>query len=159
MIRLGKSSNVCEGYAILPLIHDWIFKMNVPGVTSIVKLLWKGFSNKNTYSIGCFQHLLFVPAVLLWSNQTLLFVPNFKKRLFLWTLLFVTATLAESFYYFNYGLSIITSQCWTVGTIFAFGRSQMFGPDKLRPLAVGRSQCLGIKKRKTYVLISTHLPK
>ena len=26
-------------------------------------------------------------------------------------------------------------QCWTVGTIFTFGRSQMFCPDKLWPLA------------------------
>ena len=31
-------------------------------------------------------------------------------------------------------------QCWTVGAIFTFGRSRMFGPDKLRPLAVGRSR-------------------
>ena len=37
-------------------------------------------------------------------------------------------------------------QCWTVGPIFTFGRSRMFGPDKLRPLAVGRSRSRRIKK-------------
>ena len=31
------------------------------------------------------------------------------------------------------------SQCWTVGTIFTFGRSRMFGPEKLRPLAVAEA--------------------
>ena len=40
-------------------------------------------------------------------------------------------------------------QCWTVGTIFTFGRSRMFGPEKLRPLAVGRSRSRRIKKCKT----------
>ena len=30
-------------------------------------------------------------------------------------------------------------QCWTVGTIFTFGRSQMFGHDKLWPLAIGEA--------------------
>ena len=35
---------------------------------------------------------------------------------------------------------ILLKQCWTVGTIFTFGRSRMFGPDKLRPLAVGHSR-------------------
>ena len=36
-------------------------------------------------------------------------------------------------------------QCRTVGTIFTFGRSRMFGPEKLRPLAVGRSRSRRIK--------------
>ena len=31
-------------------------------------------------------------------------------------------------------------QCWTVGAIFTFARSQMFGPDKLGSLAVGCSR-------------------
>ena len=39
-------------------------------------------------------------------------------------------------------------QCWTVGAMFTFGRSRMFGPDKLRPLAVGRSQSRRIKNVK-----------
>ena len=30
-------------------------------------------------------------------------------------------------------------QCWTIGAIFTFGRSRIFGPEKLRPLAVGLS--------------------
>ena len=88
---------MCEGcYAILPLIHDWFFKMNVPGVTSVVKLLWKGFSNKNTYSIGFFQHL-FVWTNAFWKSVVLMFLcssnfvrikpntsfcPKFQKRLF-----------------------------------------------------------------------------
>ena len=38
------------------------------------------------------------------------------------------------------------NQCWTVGAIFTFGRSRMFGPEKLRPLAVGRSRSRRIKK-------------
>ena len=45
----------------------------------------------------------------------------------------------------------------SVGAIFNFGRSRMFGPDKFRSLVVGRSR--RIKKRKTYVikvLISNH---
>ena len=33
-------------------------------------------------------------------------------------------------------------QCWTVGPIFTFGRSRMFGPDKLRPSAVGPSRMI-----------------
>ena len=37
-------------------------------------------------------------------------------------------------------------QCWTVGTIFTFGRSRMFGTDKLRPLAIGHSRSHRIKK-------------
>ena len=37
-------------------------------------------------------------------------------------------------------------QCWTVGAIFTFGRSRMFGPDKLQPSAVGRSRSHRIKK-------------
>ena len=36
-------------------------------------------------------------------------------------------------------------QCWTVGTIFTFGRSRMFSPEKLWPLAVGRSRSRRIK--------------
>ena len=28
---------------------------------------------------------------------------------------------------------------WTIGTIFTFGRSQIFGPDKLRPPAVAKA--------------------
>ena len=50
-------------------------------------------------------------------------------------------------------------QCWTVNAIFTFGRSQMFGPEKLRPLAVDRSRSRRLKKCKTYaikVLISSH---
>ena len=41
-----------------------------------------------------------------------------------------------------------SNQCWTVGAIFTFGRSQMFGPEKLRPLAVGRSRSRRVKKVK-----------
>ena len=37
------------------------------------------------------------------------------------------------------------AQCWTVGAISTFGRSRMFGPDKLRPLAVGRSRSRRLK--------------
>ena len=50
-------------------------------------------------------------------------------------------------------------QCWTVGPIFTFGRSRMFGPEKLRPLAVDRSRSRRIKNCKTCVikvLISNH---
>ena len=36
-------------------------------------------------------------------------------------------------------------QCWTVGPIFTFGRSRMFGPEKLRPSAVDRSRSRRIK--------------
>jgi hypothetical protein len=43
-------------------------------------------------------------------------------------------------------------QCWTVGAIFTFGRSRMFGPEKLRPLAVDRSRSRRLKKCKTYVI-------
>ena len=46
---------------------------------------------------------------------------------------------------------VCTVQCWTVGTIFTFGRSRMFGPDKLQPLAVGRSRSRRIKNPKTYI--------
>ena len=38
------------------------------------------------------------------------------------------------------------NQCCTEGAIFTFVRSRMFGPDKLRPLAVGRSRSRRIKK-------------
>ena len=44
------------------------------------------------------------------------------------------------------------SECWTLGAIFTLGRSRMLGPEKLRPLAVGRSQSRRIKNRKTYVI-------
>ena len=44
------------------------------------------------------------------------------------------------------------NQCCTEGAIFTFVRSRMFGPDKLRPLAVGRSRSRRIKKNKTYVI-------
>ena len=46
-------------------------------------------------------------------------------------------------------LALHIFQCWTVGAIFTFGRSRMFGPEKLRPLAVGRSRSRRIKKCKT----------
>ena len=36
-------------------------------------------------------------------------------------------------------------QCWTVGAIFTFSRSRMFGTEKLRPLAVGRSRSRRLK--------------
>ena len=36
-------------------------------------------------------------------------------------------------------------QCWTVGAIFTFGRSRMFGHDKLRHSAVGRSRSRRMK--------------
>ena len=39
-------------------------------------------------------------------------------------------------------------QCWTVGAIFTFGRSRMFGPEKLLPLAVGRSRSRRMKNVK-----------
>ena len=35
---------------------------------------------------------------------------------------------------------------WTVGAIFTFGRSRMFGHEKLRPSAVDHSQSRRIKK-------------
>ena len=38
--------------------------------------------------------------------------------------------------------------CWTVGAIFTFGRSQIFGPDKLQPSTVGLSQSCKIKKNE-----------
>ena len=49
-------------------------------------------------------------------------------------------------------------QCWTVGAIFTFARSQMFGPDKLGSLAVGRSRSCRMKNVKHIikVLFSTH---
>ena len=34
-------------------------------------------------------------------------------------------------------------QCWIVGAIFTFGRSRMFEPEKLRPLAV--AEAVGLK--------------
>ena len=43
----------------------------------------------------------------------------------------------------------LTWQCWTVGEIFTFGRSGMFGHDKLQPSAVGCSRSRRIKKHKT----------
>ena len=49
--------------------------------------------------------------------------------------------------------------CWTVGAIFTFCRSRMFGPEKLRPLAVDRSRSRRLKECKIYViklLISNH---
>ena len=42
----------------------------------------------------------------------------------------------------------IPIQCWTVGAIFTFGLSQMFGHEKLQPLAIGRSWSRRIKKVK-----------
>ena len=41
---------------------------------------------------------------------------------------------------------LIIPQCWTVGAIFTFGCSRMFGPDKLWPLVVCRSRSRRIKK-------------
>ena len=49
-------------------------------------------------------------------------------------------------------ISLFMFQCWTVGSIFTFGRSRMFGPEKLRPLAVGCSRSRRIKKPETYVI-------
>ena len=43
-------------------------------------------------------------------------------------------------------------QCWTVGPIFDFGRSQMFSPEKIRPLAVDRSRSHRIKKSSIHVI-------
>ena len=40
----------------------------------------------------------------------------------------------------------LENQCWTVGAIFTFGRSRMFGPEKLRPSAVDRSRSRRLKK-------------
>ena len=49
-------------------------------------------------------------------------------------------------------------QCWTVGAIFTFGRSRMFGPEKLRSLAVGCSRSVNnCKICVIKVLISNHL--
>ena len=45
-------------------------------------------------------------------------------------------------------ISYCPYQCWTVGAIFTFGRSRMFGPEKLRPLAVGRSRSRRLKKKE-----------
>ena len=56
-------------------------------------------------------------------------------------------------------LQLYVTQCWTVGAIFTFGRGRMFGPEKLRPLAVDRSRSRRIKNCKTCVikvLISNH---
>ena len=54
--------------------------------------------------------------------------------------------------------ALVESQCWTVGTIFTFGRSRMFGSEKLRPLAFGCSRRRRIKnvKHVIKVLISNH---
>ena len=49
-------------------------------------------------------------------------------------------------------LTVNNIQCWTVGAIFTFGRSRMFGSDKLRPSAVDRSRSRRIKKCKTYTI-------
>ena len=46
----------------------------------------------------------------------------------------------------KFNFSLIKFQCWTVGTIFTFGRSRLFGHGKLRPSAVGRSRSRRIKK-------------
>ena len=45
----------------------------------------------------------------------------------------------------------VKSHCWTVGGIFTFGRSRMFGPEKLRPLAVGRSRSRRLKIKEISV--------
>ena len=45
--------------------------------------------------------------------------------------------------------SQLSGQCWTAGSIFTFGCSQMFGSEKLWPLAVGCSRSRRIKKCKT----------
>ena len=55
-------------------------------------------------------------------------------------------------------LSSAFYQCWTVGAIFTLGRSRMFGPDKLRLLAVGRSRSRRKKTRKTCVFWLVILP-
>ena len=48
-------------------------------------------------------------------------------------------------------------QRWTVGAIFTFGRSRMFGPEKLRPLAVSCSRRMNnCKICVIKVLISIH---
>ena len=49
-------------------------------------------------------------------------------------------------------LILLKVQCWTVGKFFTFGRSRMFGPQKLRPLAVGRSRSRRIKNCKKCVI-------
>ena len=44
-------------------------------------------------------------------------------------------------------------QCWTVGAIFTFGRSRMFGPDKLRQIrpSVTVVVAVGLKSSATAV--------
>ena len=37
------------------------------------------------------------------------------------------------------GGSLTSFQCWTVGTIFTSGRSQLFSPDNLRLMAVAEA--------------------
>ena len=44
------------------------------------------------------------------------------------------------------------NQCWTVGAIFTFGSSRMFGHEKLRPSAVDRSRSRRINNCKTCVI-------
>ena len=74
----------------------------------------------------------------------------------------VPAIIYDNFLNFLSNVKFVNStvQCWTVGAIFTFGHSRMFGPDNLRPLVVGCSRSRRIKKnRETYVikvLISNH---
>ena len=52
----------------------------------------------------------------------------------------------DEIYWVASKLYICIDQCWTVGAIITFGRSRMFGPDKLWSSTVGCSQSRRIKK-------------
>ena len=61
-----------------------------------------------------------------------------------WTWLYIFASFSWDTLFQNYVI-VHKVQCWTVGAISTFGRSRMFGPEKLRSLAVGRSRSRRLK--------------
>ena len=72
---------------------------------------------------------------------------------------FCRSLLGQNFFVRFWRIEKTKEQCWAVGAIFTFGRSRMFGHEKLRPSAVDRSRSRRINNCKTCVikvLISNH---